>query len=111
MITEQNCTMLCDFYQLTMGNGYYNTRHADRIAYFDVFFRKVPDGGGYAVCAGLEQVINYIQGLHFTDDDIQYLRGKKIFSEGFLEYLRDFKFTAISGLSRRARLCSRRSRC
>lgn len=75
------------------GNGYYNTRHADRIAYFDVFFRKVPDGGGYAVCAGLEQVINYIQGLHFTDDDIQYLRGKKIFSEGFLEYLRDFKFT------------------
>ena len=55
MITEQNCTMLCDFYQLTMGNGYYNTRHADRIAYFDVFFRKVPDGGGYAVCAGLEQ--------------------------------------------------------
>lgn len=81
------------FYQLTMGNGYYNTRHADRIAYFDVFFRKVPDGGGYAVCAGLEQVINYIQGLHFTDDDIQYLRGKKIFSEGFLEYLRDFKFT------------------
>ena len=54
MITEQNCTMLCDFYQLTMGNGYYNTRHADRIAYFDVFFRKVPDGGGYAVCAGLE---------------------------------------------------------
>ena len=93
MITEQNCTMLCDFYQLTMGNGYYNTRHADRIAYFDVFFRKVPDGGGYAVCAGLEQVINYIQGLHFTDDDIQYLRGKKIFSEGFLEYLRDFKFT------------------
>ena len=93
MITEQNCTMLCDFYQLTMGNGYYNTRHADRIAYFDVFFRKVPDGGGYAVCAGLEQVINYIQGLHFTDDDIQYLRGKKIFSEGFLKYLRDFKFT------------------
>ena len=93
MITEQNCTMLCDFYQLTMGNGYYNTRHADRIAYFDVFFRKVPDGGGYAICAGLEQVINYIQGLHFTDDDIQYLRGKKIFSEGFLKYLRDFKFT------------------
>ena len=93
MINEQNCTMLCDFYQLTMGNGYYNTRHADRIAYFDVFFRKVPDGGGYAICAGLEQVINYIQGLHFTDDDIQYLRGKKIFSEGFLEYLRDFKFT------------------
>lgn len=54
MITEQNCTMLCDFYQLTMGNGYFRTKHADRIAYFDVFFRRVPDGGGYAICAGLE---------------------------------------------------------
>ena len=93
MITEQNCTMLCDFYQLTMGNGYFNTRHADRIAYFDVFFRRVPDGGGYAICAGLEQVINYIQGLRFTDEDIRYLRAKKIFSEDFLDYLRDFRFT------------------
>lgn len=93
MITEQNCTMLCDFYQLTMGNGYFRTKHADRIAYFDVFFRRVPDGGGYAICAGLEQVINYIQGLRFTDEDIQYLRGKGIFGEDFLEYLRNFKFT------------------
>ena len=93
MITEQNCTMLCDFYQLTMGNGYFRTKHADRIAYFDVFFRRVPDGGGYAICAGLEQVINYIQGLRFSEEDIQYLRGKDIFDEGFLKYLRDFKFT------------------
>lgn len=93
MITEQNCTMLCDFYQLTMGNGYFRTKHADRIAYFDVFFRRVPDGGGYAICAGLEQVINYIQGLRFTEEDIQYLRGKGIFGEDFLEYLRNFKFT------------------
>ena len=93
MITEQNCTMLCDFYQLTMGNGYFRTKHADRIAYFDVFFRRVPDGGGYAICAGLEQVINYIQGLRFSEEDIQYLRGKGIFDEGFLKYLRDFKFT------------------
>ena len=93
MITEQNCTMLCDFYQLTMGNGYFRTTHADRIAYFDVFFRRVPDGGGYAICAGLEQVINYIQGLRFSEEDIQYLRGKGIFDEGFLKYLRDFKFT------------------
>lgn len=93
MITEQNCTMLCDFYQLTMGNGYFRTKHADRIAYFDVFFRRVPDGGGYAICAGLEQVINYILGLRFTDEDIQYLRGKGIFGEDFLEYLRNFKFT------------------
>lgn len=93
MITEQNCTMLCDFYQLTMGNGYFRTKHADRIAYFDVFFRRVPDGGGYAICAGLEQVINYIKGLRFTDEDIQYLRSKGIFGEDFLEYLRNFKFT------------------
>ena len=93
MITEQNCTMLCDFCQLTMGNGYFRTRHADRIAYFDVFFRKVPDGGGYAVCAGLEQVINYIRGLRFSEEDIGYLRGKGIFDEGFLQYLREFRFT------------------
>ena len=87
MITEQNCTMLCDFYQLTMGNGYFRTRHADRIAYFDVFFRRVPDGGGYAICAGLEQVINYIQGLRFSEEDIHYLRSKGIFGEDFLQYL------------------------
>ena len=93
MITEQNCTMLCDFYQLTMGNGYFRTKHADRIAYFDVFFRRVPDGGGYAICAGLEQVISYIHGLRFTEEDISYLRTKKIFSEDFLDYLRNFKFT------------------
>lgn len=93
MITEQNCTMLCDFYQLTMGNGYFRTRHADRIAYFDVFFRRVPDGGGYAICAGLEQVINYIQGLRFSEEDIHYLRSKGIFGEDFLQYLRDFRFT------------------
>ena len=95
MITEQNCTMLCDFYQLTMGNGYFRTRHADRIAYFDVFFRRVPDGGGYAICAGLEQVINYIQGLRFSEEDIQYLRSKGIFGEDFLQYLRDFRFTGV----------------
>ncbi len=93
MITEQNCTMLCDFYQLTMGNGYFRTKHADKIAYFDVFFRRVPDGGGYAICAGLEQVIGYIKGLRFTEEDIKYLRGKGIFDEDFLEYLRHFKFT------------------
>ncbi len=93
MITEQNCTMLCDFYQLTMGNGYFRTKHADKIAYFDVFFRRVPDGGGYAICAGLEQVIGYIKGLRFTEEDIRYLRGKGIFDEDFLDYLRHFKFT------------------
>ncbi|MGN1423204.1 MAG: nicotinate phosphoribosyltransferase [Oscillospiraceae bacterium] len=92
MLNEQNCTMLCDFYQLTMGNGYYKTKYAQRTAYFDLFFRRIPDGGGYAVCAGLEQVIKYIEGLHFSGEDIDFLRGKGIFDEGFLEYLRDFRF-------------------
>ena len=93
MINEQNCSMLCDFYQLTMGNGYYKTKHAERIAYFDMFFRRIPDGGGYAVCAGLEQVVRYIEGLHFTDEDIAFLRAKGIFDEGFLDYLRNFQFS------------------
>lgn len=93
MINEQNYSMLCDFYQLTMGNGYYKTKHAERIAYFDMFFRRVPDGGGYAIAAGLEQIVEYINDLHFSDEDIEFLRGKGIFEEGFLGYLRDFKFT------------------
>ncbi len=92
MISEQNYTTLCDFYQLTMGNGYFKSGHANRIAYFDVFFRRVPDGGGCAVCAGLEQVMEYIENLRFDGRDIDYLRSKGIFSEDFLEYLRDFRF-------------------
>lgn len=91
-INEQNYTMLCDFYQLTMGNGYFKTKHANRIAYFDVFFRRIPERGGFAICAGLEQVIDYIKNLHFTEKDIEFLRSKKIFSEEFLEYLRNFRF-------------------
>jgi len=93
MINEQNCSMLCDFYQLTMGNGYFKTKYAERIAYFDMFFRRVPDGGGFAIAAGLEQVVEYINSLHFSEEDIAFLRGKGIFDEGFLGYLRDFKFT------------------
>lgn len=92
MINEQNCSMLCDFYQLTMGNGYFKTKHANRIAYFDLFFRRVPDGGGYAICAGLEQVINYIESLRFSEEDISYLRGKRLFDDSFLDYLRNFRF-------------------
>ena len=91
-MNKQNFTMLCDFYQLTMGNGYLKTKHANRIAYFDVFFRRVPENGGFAICAGLEQVIDYIENLRFTEKDIEYLRSKKIFSEDFLDYLRSFKF-------------------
>lgn len=91
-MNSQNYTMLCDFYQLTMGNGYFKTKHAGRTAYFDLFFRRVPDNGGYAICAGLEQVIEYIENLRFSGVDIDYLRSKGIFSEEFLEYLRGFKF-------------------
>ena len=88
-----NMTMLCDFYELTMGNGYFQAGYKDRITYFDVFFRDVPDRGGFAICAGLEQLIDYIQDLHFDDEDIDYLRSKNLFDEQFLEYLHNFKFT------------------
>ena len=87
-----NLTMLTDFYEITMANGYFESGMKDDIAYFDMFFRKVPDGGGYAIMAGVEQVIEYLNDLKFTDCDIEYLRDKKMFSEGFLEYLRNFKF-------------------
>ena len=95
MKTEEklNMTMLCDFYELTMGNGYFQTGFKDRITYFDVYFRSVPDGGGFAIAAGLEQLIEYIEDLHFDEQDIAYLRGKGIFCEEFLEYLRTFRFT------------------
>ncbi|MBP3308533.1 MAG: nicotinate phosphoribosyltransferase [Clostridia bacterium] len=89
----KNMTLLCDFYELTMANGYFELGKGSEICYFDVFFRRVPDGGGFAIAAGLEQVVEYIKSLAFTDEDIEFLRGKGIFSEGFLEYLRTFRFT------------------
>ncbi len=92
-MTEKNYTLLCDFYELTMGNGYLLNGKKDKICYFDVFFRRVPDNGGYAIAAGLEQVIEYIKNLHFDKDDIEFLRTKKLFSEDFLSYLSDFRFT------------------
>ncbi len=92
-MTPYNYTLLCDFYELTMANGYFLSGKGDEIAYFDVFFRRVPDGGGFAIAAGLEQIIDYIKNLKFTDEDIEFLRGKGIFDEAFLEYLRTFKFT------------------
>ncbi len=88
-----NMTMLCDFYELTMGNGYFQHNYRNRITYFDIFYRQVPDNGGFAIAAGLEQMIDYIEDLHFSSKDIDYLRGRKIFSEEFLEYLANFKFT------------------
>ena len=88
-----NLTMLCDFYELTMGAGYFANGYTDRITYFDLFFRRCPDGGGFAIAAGLEQIVQYIHKLHFDTEDIAYLRERKCFSEDFLNYLANFKFT------------------
>ena len=93
MKERTNMTMLCDFYELTMGNGYFQTGMADQICYFDVFYRSVSDQGGFAIAAGLAQVVEYIENLHFDEEDIAYLRSKNCFSEAFLDYLRDFSFT------------------
>ena len=90
---SRNLTMLFDFYELTMGNGYFEKGMGDRIVYFDLFYRDNPDHGGYAIAAGLEQIVDYINKLHFDDDDIEYLRSKKLFSENFLAYLKTFSFT------------------
>ena len=87
-----NYTMLTDFYEITMANGYLECGMGDRIAYFDMFFRQAPDGAGFAIMAGVEQLIKYLSELKFTDDDIEYLRGKNMFCEEFLNYLRDFEF-------------------
>lgn len=92
-MNERNLSMLCDFYELTMSNGYFKKGMYNKTAYFDVFFRSVPDGGGFAVAAGLEQVVDYINDLHFSEEDIAYLRAKKIFDEDFLNYLRSFHFS------------------
>ncbi|MBQ7354653.1 MAG: nicotinate phosphoribosyltransferase [Clostridia bacterium] len=90
---ERNLTMLCDFYELTMSNGYFKSGMKDKIVYFDVFYRSNPDHGGYAIAAGLEQIAEYIQNLRFDEEDIAYLRSKGCFDEEFLSYLRGFRFT------------------
>ena len=90
---HQNMAMLCDFYEFTMSNGYFKNGFYKRTVYFDVFFRSVPDNGGFAIVAGLEQLIDYIKELHFEDADIDYLRSKGIFDEAFLAYLKNFRFT------------------
>ena len=92
MLKKLNMTMLTDFYEVTMANGYLESGIADEIAYFDMFFRKIPDGGGFAIMAGLQQACDYLENLRFDDRDIEFLRKKGIFSEEFLDYLRDFEF-------------------
>lgn len=89
---KRNLEMIADFYEFTMTNGYFQKNMND-IAYFDVFFRKVPDDGGFAIFAGLKQIIDFVQDLHFTEEDISYLKNRNMFSEGFLDYLRNFKFS------------------
>ena len=90
---RENYTMLFDFYELTMGNGYFLSGYEDKISYFDVFYRKNPDDGGFAIACGLQQVIDYVNDLKFTDDDIEFLRTKGCFDEKFLSYLKSFRFT------------------
>lgn len=92
-MNKENYTLLCDYYELTMANGYFELGRKDEIAYFDVFFRTIPDGGGFAIFAGLEQLIDYVRNLRFTEEDIRFLRTKGTFSEAFLDYLRDFRFS------------------
>lgn len=93
MLDNYNLTMLTDFYEVTMANGYFQSDIQNHEAVFDMFFRRVPDDGGFAIMAGVEQLIAYMKNLKFTDEDIDYLRSKNSFSEEFLEYLRNFKFT------------------
>ena len=90
---KRKLELVTDFYEFTMSNGYFAKNMQDTISYFDVFFREIPDNGGYVLFAGLEQIIEYVKNLNFDDEDINYLESKKIFSKDFLEYLRNFKFT------------------
>ena len=92
MRLHNNLSMLTDFYEFTMANGYLKAGIADTTAYFDMFFRKIPDGGGYAIMAGVEQLVDYLKNLKFDKDDIAYLRSKGCFCEEFLEYIENFKF-------------------
>ena len=89
---QRNISMVMDLYELTMANGYLSEKDNDHYVTFDVFYRKNPDDGGYAIFAGLEQVIEYIENMHFDQDDIDYLRSLSLFSEEFLDYLKTYRF-------------------
>ena len=90
---KRNLSLVMDFYELTMSQCYFNNGNKDKIVTFDLFYRRNPDNGGFALFAGLEEVIGYIQNLHFDDEDIAYLRSLHMFNEEFLDYLRHFIFT------------------
>ena len=89
---QRNISMMMDFYEMTMANGYFKSQGNERKVVFDVFYRKNPDQGGYSIFAGLEQILDYVEQMHFTSEDVDYLRSQGIFSEDFLHYLEDFKF-------------------
>ena len=91
--SERNLSMVMDFYEMTMSNGYFHNENREVKVVFDVFYRRNPDRAGYAIFAGLQQIIEYIQDLHFSEEDIDYLREQQIFEEEFLDYLKNFKFT------------------
>jgi len=86
-------SMVTDFYELTMAYGYFKSGRQNDIVYFDVFFRRLPDQGGYAIFAGLDSIIHYIKTFHFEEEDITYLRNRNVFDEDFLTYLKDLTFT------------------
>lgn len=90
---NRNLSLVTDFYELTMSNAYFEKNMKDMVVYFDVFFRQIPDNSGYAICAGLEQIIDYVKNLKFTNEDISYLKSLNKFSNNFLNYLKNFKFT------------------
>ena len=90
---RKDLSMLLDLYEMTMSNGFFDSEYRDTTVYFDMFFRRVPDNGGFAIMAGLEQLIEYFNSLSFSDDDIEYLRSLNLFSEEYLQYLRNFEFT------------------
>lgn len=92
-LKERNLTLLTDFYELTMAGGYFENGMSEQIAYFDMFYRKNPDNSGFAIMAGVEQMIEYLTNMKFTEEDIEFLRSKKMFSEKFLQYIKNFKFT------------------
>lgn len=101
-----NSTLLTDFYELTMANGYFVRGFGEREVCFDMFFRSVPDGGGYAIMAGVEQLIDYLENLKFDLEDIAYLRSKNCFSEEFCSICSISNSSATYGPFRRARLFS-----
>ena len=106
---KRNLTTMTDFYELTMSAGYLDEGYQDKVAVFDMFFRRVPDGGGYAIMAGLQQFIDAVDHLKFTDEDIAYLRSTGIFDERFLTTWRTFSCIATSGPLRKVCLSSPRN--